>query len=108
MSKEKDKEGSALSLRDEMRKRLTAGVERTGARNVSVMTRVSQELVDILDNLVRLGIFKSRSDAVAAIIERALLTQRDEFEKLNEQLEKLDKIQGDAMDIALKALERDN
>ena len=101
----KETEGSALSLREEMRKRLTAGVERTGTRNVSVMTRLSDELVEILDNLVKLGIFKSRSDAVAAIIERALLTQRDEFEKLNEQLEKLDKIQGDAMDIALKALD---
>jgi Arc/MetJ-type ribon-helix-helix transcriptional regulator len=108
VSKEKEKEESSLSLRDEMRKRLTAGVERVGTRNVSVMTRISQELVDILDNLVKLGIFKSRSDAVAAIIERTLLTQRKEFEKLNEQLEKLDKIQGDAMDIALKALDGEN
>ena len=107
VSKKKE-DSEDLSLRDQMRKRLTSGVERVGARNVSVMTRLSQELVDILDNLVRLGIFKSRSDAVAAIIERALLTQRDEFEKLNEQLEKLDKIQGDAMDIALKALDGEN
>ncbi|MHA1904211.1 MAG: hypothetical protein ACXADL_08110 [Candidatus Thorarchaeota archaeon] len=105
--KKAEEESTELSLRDEMRKKLTAGVERVGARNVSVMTRLTQDLVDILDNLVRLGIFKSRSDAVAAIVERTLLTQREAFERLDEQVEKLEKIQGTALDIALKALDGD-
>jgi Arc/MetJ-type ribon-helix-helix transcriptional regulator len=69
------------------------------------MTRLSQDLVDILDNLVKLGIFKSRSDAVAAIIEKTLLTQKESFELLEAQVKRLEEIQGDAMDIALKALE---
>ena len=103
--KAEDKDTPQLSLRDEMRRKLTAGVEKTGARDVSVMTRLSQDLVDILDNLVKLGIFKSRSDAVAAIIEKALLTQRESFELLEAQVKKLEEIQGDAMDIALRALE---
>jgi Arc/MetJ-type ribon-helix-helix transcriptional regulator len=107
MPKKKPEEELAqgLGLRDEMRKKLTAGAERTGTRDVSVMTRLSQDLVDILDDLVKLGLFKSRSDAVAVIVERALLSQRESFEKLKSQVEKLEKIQGDAMDIALKALE---
>ncbi|MFW9890401.1 MAG: ribbon-helix-helix domain-containing protein [Candidatus Thorarchaeota archaeon] len=103
--KPEDKDAPQLSLRDEMRRKLTAGVEKTGARNISVMTRLSQDLVGILDNLVKLGIFKSRSDAVAAIIEKALLTQKESFELLEAQVKKLEGIQGDAMDIALRALE---
>ncbi|MFX1367784.1 MAG: hypothetical protein ACFFAY_04225 [Promethearchaeota archaeon] len=101
----KESDESELGLRDEMRKRLIAGVERSGARNVSVMTRLGQDLVDILDNLVKLGIFKSRSDAVAAIVERTLLSQREAFEQLSEQVEKVEKIRGTALDITLKALE---
>jgi Arc/MetJ-type ribon-helix-helix transcriptional regulator len=88
-----------------MRKKLTAGADKRGTRDVSVMTRLSQDLVDILDNLVKLGIFKSRSDAVAAIIEKTLLTQKESFELLEAQVKRLEEIQGDAMDIALKALE---
>ena len=108
MSKKKkavEENSPELGLRDEMRKKLSAGVERTGARDVSVMTRLGQDSVDILDNLVKLGLFKSRSDAVASIVERTLLSQRQSFEELKNQVEKLEKIQGDAMDIALKALE---
>ncbi|NHJ12748.1 MAG: hypothetical protein EAX95_03690 [Candidatus Thorarchaeota archaeon] len=108
MSKKKkveEEQEQDLGLRAEMRKKLTAGVERTGTRDVSVMTRLSQDLVDILDNLVKLGLFKSRSDAVAAIVERTLLSQRESFEQLKNQVEKLEKIQGDALDIALRALE---
>ena len=99
------KDTPGLSLRDEMRSKLTAGVDKRGTRDVSVMTRLSQDLVDILDNLVKLGIFKSRSDAVAAIIEKTLLTQKESFELLEAQVKRLEEIQGDAMDIALKALE---
>jgi Arc/MetJ-type ribon-helix-helix transcriptional regulator len=100
-SKKKEEE---MGLRDEMRKKLRMDKAKAGKRTVSVMTRLSPEMVEILDNLAALGIFKSRADAVAAIVEKTLLSQIDSFQKLKRHVEKLDEIQGEAMDIAIKAL----
>ena len=98
-------EYSEIGLREEMRKKLRMDAAKAGKRTISVMTRLSPEMVEILDNLATLGIFKSRADAVAAIVEKTLLSQIDSFDRLKKQVEQLEEIQGAAMDIALKALD---
>ncbi|MFX1481836.1 MAG: hypothetical protein ACFFCP_01460 [Promethearchaeota archaeon] len=107
MSKKKTKndDDPELGLRETMRKKLRTSSAQAGKRTVSVMTRLSPEMVEILDNLAALGIFKSRADAVAAIVEKTLLAQIDSFNQLKKHVEKLDEIQEEAMDIAVKALD---
>ncbi len=73
-------------------------------RDIPVMTRLDDELVSMLDILVKLDIFKSRSEAVAAIVEKTLFQQRDKFEQLKAQITKLEKIQDTAKDIAYDVL----
>ncbi|MHA1950589.1 MAG: hypothetical protein ACXAAO_10120 [Candidatus Thorarchaeota archaeon] len=104
----KNDDDSEPSLRETMRMKLRMDSAKAGKRTVSVMTRLSPEMVEILDNLAALGIFKSRADAVAAIVEKTLLSQIDSFDKLKGHVKKLDDIQGEAMDIALKALDGEN
>lgn len=105
--KKASKDDEKVGLRDEMRQKLRTDAAEAGKRNVSVMTRLSSEMVEILDNLVKLGIFNSRSDAVAGIVEKTLLSQISSFNRLKEQVTKLEEIQGTALDIALKALDRE-
>ncbi|MFW9976327.1 MAG: ribbon-helix-helix domain-containing protein [Candidatus Thorarchaeota archaeon] len=104
-TKTDEDDNSEMGLRDEMRKKLKADTAEAGKRDISVMTRLSSSMVEVLDNLVKLGIFKSRSDAVAAIVEKALIPQMKSFEKLKGHVEQLDEIQEAAMDIAIKALD---
>ncbi|MHA2358896.1 MAG: hypothetical protein ACXAB5_01360 [Candidatus Thorarchaeota archaeon] len=76
----------------------------TETRDTSVMTRLSGSFVEIIDALVKLGIFKSRSEAIASIIEGAILKKFDMFQQLKLQADKLDEIQDSAKSLAFKAL----
>jgi Arc/MetJ-type ribon-helix-helix transcriptional regulator len=64
-----------------------ASVEGFGLRKreISVMTRMSTDIVDVLDALVELEIFKSRSEAVAALIERAIYSRKTLFTEIRSQ-----------------------
>ena len=73
-------------------------------RDTSVMTRLSGPFVEIIDALVKLEIFKSRSEAIASMIEGAILRKIDMFQQLKLQAEKLDEIQDSAKSLAFKAL----
>jgi len=91
------------SLRDEMLDELSIN-NVDAKREVPVMTRLDKDLVQLIDILVKLDIFKSRSEAVAAIVEKTLLSQLDKFELLKEQIAKLEDIQDTAKDIALDVM----
>lgn len=106
MASEKKKRGRKPSMREEFLSKLEVGDSEV-ARDMSVMTRLNKELVAVLDLLVRLEIFKSRSDAVASIVEETLLSQMDKIELLRQQAGKLDEIQGTAKAIALDVLRRE-
>ncbi len=97
------KEKSSQKMREEMIDELSSRKSDV-KREVPVMTRLDKELVKMLDVLVKLDIFKSRSEAVAAIVENTLLVQKDKFELLQSQISKLEKIQDTAKDIALEVL----
>lgn len=101
--KKKKKSESASKLRDKMREELSIK-KTTTKREVPVMTRLDNEVIQLLDILVKLDIFKSRSDAVAAIVEKTLLPQLDKFDLLKEQITRLQEVQDTAKDIALTVL----
>ena len=75
-------------------------------RDIPVTTRLDDELVNMLDILVKLGIFKSRSEAIASILEMTLLDHKDKFKQLATEITKLERIQDRAKDIALEVLQR--
>jgi Arc/MetJ-type ribon-helix-helix transcriptional regulator len=54
-------------------------------REVSVMTRMSADIVEVLDALVELEIFKSRSEAVAAFVEKAIASREVLFNEIKSQ-----------------------
>ncbi len=61
-------------------------------RGVHVMTRLSDEIVEILDALVELEVFKSRSEAVAAYVEKGVTSRRalyDDVKNLAKQVHEM-------------------
>lgn len=103
MTPKKKKTGAAPTLRDEMLKELSIE-ESDSKREIPVMTRLDTKVIQLLDMLIKLDIFKSRSEAVAAIVERVLLTQLDKFDLLKDQISKLEEIQDTAKGIALDVM----
>ena len=72
----------------------------TRSRNNHIMTRLSDDIVEIIDALVELGIFKSRSEAVAAYIETSILSKADVYQKLREQAKQIGAMREEAMEVA--------
>ncbi len=103
MAPKKTEKKSAPTLREEMLDKLSTGVTEA-KRDIPVMTRMDSKLVELLDILVKLNIFQSRSEAVASIVEKTLFSQLDKFELLKAQLKRLDNVHETAMDIAQEVL----
>ncbi|MFX1368479.1 MAG: hypothetical protein ACFFAY_07785 [Promethearchaeota archaeon] len=100
-SKERNHEES--SLRKQILKDLSVG-EIDAKREISVMTRLSTQQVELLDALVKLELFKSRSEAVAALVMKSMVAELDLFKQLKEQADKLDELQETVKGLATKAL----
>lgn len=104
-----EKEGEMNELQINLREELMgrASEEKFGLkkREVSVMTRMSSEIVDILDALVELEIFKSRSEAVAALIERAIHSRKRLFEEIRNQAVDIRKKRDAARHLAVQTLQ---
>jgi Arc/MetJ-type ribon-helix-helix transcriptional regulator len=92
---------SITTLRDEILSDLGA---KHGTREISVMTRLSRKYVDILDTLVKLKLFKSRSEAVAAMVMKTISAEKELFEQLEKQAEIIDEAGETIREIAIKAL----
>ncbi len=103
MTQKRKRSGSAQGLREILIKEIAPRKPNT-KRDITVTTRLDEELVSMLDMLVTLGIFKSRSEAAATIIENTLFAQKEKFDLLKNQITKLEKIQDAAMDIAYDVL----
>lgn len=101
----KKKTGKASKkLRDEMIEDLSVRDDADLKRDIPVMTKLDNKLVKLIDMLVKLDLFNSRSEAVASIVEKTLLSQLDKFELLQKQIDKLEEIQETAKDIAIDVL----
>ena len=105
MSKKSKDEDSTQTLRKAMIEDLSIRVSES-KRDTPVTTRLDDEIIEMLDILVKLGIFKSRSEAIASILEMTLFDHRDKFKQLSTEITKLEKIQDRAKDIALDVLQR--
>ncbi len=74
-------------------------------REVHVMTRLSKNIVDILDALVILNVFKSRSEAVAAYVESSIVSDMDLYDNLMKKVKEVTEMRDSAMDSILHTLQ---
>ena len=74
-------------------------------REVHVMTRLNSEIVEILDALVELEVFKSRSEAVSAYVEKGIASQMDLYKSVRDQGRKLIEMREAAKRMAMEAFE---
>ncbi|MGD9395894.1 MAG: hypothetical protein PVJ05_05665 [Candidatus Thorarchaeota archaeon] len=111
MSKEKKSskaEGVQLSLREQLLGRLSDEELVTKKREVSVMTRMSGDIVEILDALVELEIFKSRSEAVSAFVEQAISERKKLFDEIKTQAADIRQLRDSAKKHAYEAFQEDS
>ncbi len=95
------------SLRDELLGRFEREQYGLKNREISVMTRMSTDIVEILDALVELEIFKSRSEAVAAFVERMIVSRQELFEQIRTQASDITKKREAAKHLAFQAIKSD-
>ncbi len=100
---DQDEDESVTNLREMILSKIVSE-EMDGKREFSVMTRLSKQFIEILDALVKLEIFKSRSEAVAALLMKTILSDIEQYKELKEQAEKLDELQDTVKTLALKTL----
>ncbi|TFG06863.1 hypothetical protein EU538_09605 [Candidatus Thorarchaeota archaeon] len=107
MSGKKDKEGgeAALTLKERILGELQSDELEIKKREVHVMTRLSADIVDIIDTLVELEVFRSRSDAVSAYVESAIASQMDMYEDVRELGKQLDEMREKAKRMAFAAIQ---
>ena len=71
------------------------------------MTRMSVDIVETLDALVELEIFKSRSEAVAAFVDRLIVARMELFVVVKNQASDITKKREAAKHLAFKAIRSD-
>ena len=85
-----------LSLREQLLGQLPDTGKTSTKREISVMTRMSGELVEIIDALVELDFFSSRSESVSAFVAQAISARRGLFEEIRNQAIEIGKMRDTA------------
>ena len=106
--KKKKAETTQVSLREQLLGRLSDDAASGKKREVSVMTRMSGDIVEVLDALVELNIFKSRSEAVSAFVEQAIDARGSMFEEIKTQASEIRKLRDSAKRHAYAAFQEDS
>ncbi len=96
-----------LSLKEQLLGRFTEDAISGKKREVSVMTRMSGDVVEILDALVELDIFKSRSEAVSAFVEQTIAVRKSMFEEIKVQASEIRKLRDSAKRQAYAAFQEE-
>ena len=104
MSKKKEDGEIRPLLRERLLAKLAAEDFGQDEREVPVVARMNKKVVETLDSLVSLGVFKSRSEAVAAIIQGAIAAKEELFQEIRAQTAALEKKQDAAMKNAQDAV----
>lgn len=76
-------------------------------RDIHIMTRLSERVVRAIDALVVLNVFKSRSEAVAAYVENAILKNNELYESLILKATQIARVRDRAMDSIRRTLDDD-
>jgi Arc/MetJ-type ribon-helix-helix transcriptional regulator len=103
-SKLKVQSDEEKSLRDELLGRFERNEYGLKNRENAVMTRLNTDIVEILDALVELEIFKSRSEAVASFVEKSIMDKKDFFESIQKQASDIGKKREAAKHLAYQAI----
>ena len=93
--KEEGKKHTAL--RDRVLKNISAEGFEEEEREIPVVARMRKRTVEILDSLVTIGVFKSRSEAAAALVEGAITSKEELFEDIRKQAVDLEERKESAM-----------
>ncbi len=75
-------------------------------RNIVLTIRVNEESNKKLNMLVDAGLFKSRSESAAFLIEEGIKSQGPLFKKITERLEKIDRIREELKNIVTEEMEK--
>jgi len=75
------------------------------ARNTVLTIRVNDESKEKLRMLVDVGLFKSRSESAAFLIQEGIKSQEALFAKISTKLKKIDKIKDELKDIVSEEIE---
>jgi hypothetical protein len=75
------------------------------ARNTVLTIRVNEESNEKLTMLVDVGLFKSRSESAAFLIQEGIKSQEALFAKISNKLKKIEKIKDELKDIISEEIE---
>jgi Arc/MetJ-type ribon-helix-helix transcriptional regulator len=75
------------------------------ARNTVLTIRINDESKEKLRMLVDVGLFKSRSESAAFLIQEGIKSQEALFAKISTKLKKIDKIKDELKDIVSEEIE---
>jgi Arc/MetJ-type ribon-helix-helix transcriptional regulator len=89
-------EDIAATLRD-LFSRVPEGVSRAveramNVRDTTVLLRLSESASDALDTLVSAGVFKSRSEAAAFLIDEGIKAQAPLFQRIQDKLSEIERL----------------
>jgi Arc/MetJ-type ribon-helix-helix transcriptional regulator len=105
MTKKKSKDDdSKLSFKEQIFGKQPEIKDDKDIRRINVMTRLRVDIVDILDALVELGVFKSRSEAVAVYLESQILSDLKLYEKLKASARKIGQMRESEIELAIEDL----
>jgi Arc/MetJ-type ribon-helix-helix transcriptional regulator len=76
------------------------------SRNTVLSIRINEDCDKKLRMLVDAGLFKSRSESAAFLIQEGIKNQEPLFTKISSQLQKIEKIQGELKTIISKEMEK--
>jgi Arc/MetJ-type ribon-helix-helix transcriptional regulator len=95
------------SLREELMGRFSRESMGLKNREISVMTRMSPYIVEVLDALVELEVFKSRSEVVSTFMEQIIMDRKSLFDEVRGQAQDISKKRESAKRLAFQAMKTD-
>ena len=98
-------EEKILSFREQIFGDYSDSKEDSDHQRINVMTRVREDVIEIVDALIELGAFDSRSEAVAAYLEHAILSNLQLYKTLKARAKKVSQMRESAMDLAIEAFQ---
>lgn len=99
-----DEKPKKSSLRERVLKNISADGFESEERNIPVVARMNKRVVETLDSMMSIGIFKSRSEAAAALIEGAISSRQEFYDDIRKQASSLSEQQDAAIKQAQDAI----